>query len=101
MEKYNVAGQSPTNNKDKARKEAELLANDLMTIRLREGRAISELKEHKQRVMELETQVRKNDERAVQGDLYNTLISATKLCSYYEKLVIWWEFSHVGRIMNK
>ena len=58
MEKYNVAGQSPSNNKDKMKKDAEMLANELMTIRIREGRAISELKEHKQRVMELETQVR-------------------------------------------
>ena len=57
MEKYNVAGQSPSNNKDKMKKDTEMLANELMTIRIREGRAISELKEHKQRVMELETQV--------------------------------------------
>ena len=55
MDKWNTVH----NSKDKpsSKNDAQHMANDLMTLRLREGQAVSELKEHKQRVMELETQV--------------------------------------------
>ena len=53
MDKYN----NGTPPKDK-KQDQQSLANDLMTVMLREGQAIGELKEHKQRVMELETQVK-------------------------------------------
>ena len=53
MEKWNSAnGPSKMSKND-----AQHTANELMSTRLREARVVAELKDSKQRVMELETQV--------------------------------------------
>ena len=55
MEKAAHAAEDPNQKPNKKREQQ--LADDLMTVRLREAEALADLKEMKQKVMELETQV--------------------------------------------